>query len=217
MIEKINEVTKEILDLNTEFEVKYRVEPHVLIEFKKIVSEIPSNKTFLYVEGPDYYYTHPNYDNSSFGRYRRPSFGLDNGRSEWTIKFKPRDAKNNMKRIEMNWRVDNTPEADIKRGAELMGFKFNFEIIKSCQIYKFDDATLVFYTVYDVTDNPKSSKIDHFIEIEVSEKMIYEKQLTEDDALAIINKYEKILLPIGINPQKRLRKSLFEMYVRENK
>lgn len=204
----------EQLDLNTEFECKYRVEPQVLVEFKRIVGELPEEKDFLYVEGPDYYYTHPDYDESSFGRYRRPSFGLDGGRAEWTVKFKPKGAKNSIQRLELNWRVDQTPEADIRRGAELMGFVPNFTIIKSCQIYKFKDATLVFYTVYDMAEGGKASKIDHFVEIEVSEKRINEEGLTEDQAWGIIQKYEKVLAPIGVSPQKRLRKSLYDMYKR---
>lgn len=204
----------QVLDQNTEFECKYRVEPHVLIEFKRIVEKLPDIKSFLYVEGPDFYYSHADYDESSFGRYRRPSFGLDGGRAEWTVKFKPKGAKNSIKRIEVNWRVDQTPEDDVKRGAELMGFKLNFSITKNCQIYKFDDATLVFYTVYDTTEGATSQKVDHFCEIEVSEEKIYKEGLTEDQAWAIIEKYEKILAPIGITPQKRLRKSLWDMYKR---
>lgn len=202
------------LDQNTEFECKYRVDPHVQVDFKKLVGDLPNLKSFLYVEGPDFYYSHPDYDDSSFGRYRRPSFGLDGGRAEWTIKFKPKGAKNSIQRLEVNWRVDHTPEEDVKRGAELMGFRPNFSIVKSCQIYKFDDATLVFYTVYDVTDGSTSSKVDHFIEVEVSETMINKEGLTEAQAWNIIEKYERLLAPIGITPQKRLRKSLYDMYKR---
>lgn len=209
----MSETNAKLLDLNTEFEVKYRVEPHVLVEFKQIAGNLPDLLNFLYVEGPDFYYTHSDYEDSSFGRYRRPSFGLDNGRAEWTVKFKPKNAKSSQNRLELNWRVDRTPEEDVKRGAELMGFKFNFSIVKSCQIYKFDDATMVFYTVYDVTDGTTASKVDHFVEIEVCEDKI-RAGLTEDQCWAIIDKYEKILAPIGITPQKRLRRSLFDMYRR---
>jgi hypothetical protein len=38
--------------------------------------------------------------------------------------------------------------------------------------------------------------------------------LTEDQAWAIIEKYEKILEPVGITAHKRLRRSLWEMYKR---
>lgn len=201
------------MDPNTEFECKYRVEPHVLIEFKQIASSQPDLRSFLYVEGPDFYYSHPNFDDRSFGRYRRPSFGLDGGRAEWTVKLFPQGAKNGIKRLEMNWRVDQTPEEDVKRGAEIMGFVFNFSIIKSCQIYKFDDVTLVFYTVYDTTDGATSTKVDHFVEIEVNEKLITDG-LTEEAAWAIIEKYEKPLASIGVTAKKRLRLQLWDMYKR---
>lgn len=202
------------LDRNTEFEVKFRVEPHTLIEFKRIVSELPGDKSLTYVEGPDHYYTHPDYDETSFGRYRKASFGLDNGRAEWTLKFRPKGAKNSIQRLEMNWRVDNTPEEDVLRGAELMGFQRNFSIVKSCHMYKFVDATLVFYTVYDITEGSKSSKVDHFIEIEVCEHLIANQGLTEKDAWAIIEKYEAALAPLDITAKNRLKRSLFDMYVR---
>ena len=74
-----------------------------------------------------------------------------------------------------------------------------------CHIYNFEDATLVFYTVKD------GSKLDHFMEIEVREDM----EFTEDQAWAIIRKWEKELEPLGITAQNRLRKSLFDMYRRE--
>lgn len=205
-----------VMDPNTEFECKYRVDAHVVVEFKKIAGALSNLKSFLYVEGPDFYYSHPDFDERSFGRYRRPSFGLDGGRAEWTVKRFPKGAKNGIKRLEMNWRVDQTPEEDVKRGAEVMGFVFNFSIIKSCQIYKLDDATLVFYTVYDVTDGATSSKVDHFIEIEVREDMIV-KGLTEEQAWAIIEKYEEVLAPVGVTAKKRLRLQLWDMYRREIK
>lgn len=204
----------ENLDPNTEFECKYRVEPHVLVDFKKIAGNLPDLTSFLYVEGPDFYYSHPDFDDRSFGRYRRPSFGLDGGRAEWTVKRFPTGAKNGIKRLEMNWRVDKTPEEDVRRGAEVMGFVFNFSIVKSCQIYKFDDVTLVFYTVYDTTDAVVSSKVDHFIEIEVSEALI-SSGLTDEKAWAIIEKYEGILSPLGVTAKKRLRLQLWDMYSRK--
>jgi hypothetical protein len=73
----------------TEFETKYRVEPHLLTEFKRIVGVMPGLLKFLYVEGPDEYWVR----DGSFARYRRPEHGLDNGRAELTMKTKPEGAK----------------------------------------------------------------------------------------------------------------------------
>lgn len=196
---------------HVEFEAKYRIEGHLLTEFKKLLEALPDNKSFIYVEGPDYYYVREDLDEGSFARYRRPSYGLDNGRCEVTFKIKPKGAKNNIRREEYNWRVDGTPEDTIRQALVAINFKFNFSIFKSCHIYKLGDATLVFYTVYDITEG-KPSKHDNFIEIEVDEKLT--SQLTEEQAYDIIRKYEALLAPLGINSSKRLKRSLFEMYRR---
>jgi predicted adenylyl cyclase CyaB len=193
----------------TEWETKYRIDGHNLFLFKQVVSQLSGVLHFLYVEGPDFYYINP--DREGFARYRKPSFGLDNNRAEITVKFKPKNAKNNIIRKEINVRVDNTPQDAVKELIQSMGYEFNFSIYKSCQIYKMHDATLVFYTVYDTTDG-KPKNQDSFVEIELDEEKI--KDMTEKEAWAVIEKYEKILEPIGINSHKRLRKSLFEMYSR---
>ncbi len=204
----------------TEFETKYRVEDHLLIKFKQLIETLPGEKSFIYVEGPDHYYLHPewffksnpDYDPAgTFVRYRRPSYGLDNDRCEVTWKYKLKTARTNISRVEHNWRVDGTPEANIRLALADSGVIFNFSIIKTCHIYKLEDVTIVFYTVYDTTDG-EPSKAESFLEIEVCEEKT--KGLTEAQAMAIISEYEKKLEPLGINAQKRLRQSLFTMYRR---
>lgn len=197
---------------HVEVETKYRVEAHLLTEFKRIVDGMQGLEKFIYVEGPDYYFTNGKGD--CFIRYRRPSHGLDNGRSEITVKVKPDGAKNNIMRTEVNVRVDQSPEDAVRAFVDLMGYRPNFSIWKACHIYNLHDATLVFYSVFDTTDG-KSSKVDSFVEIEVSEEHV--QNMTEEQAWAIITKYEKALEEVGLNPQKRMRKSLFEMYRREQK
>jgi hypothetical protein len=204
-----------------EFETKYRVEDHQLIEFKQIMDTYAEEKKFIYVEGPDYYWTYPKwwFDNmpewdegGTFIRFRKPSYGLDNGNRQVTWKYKPKDAKNNIQRIENNWDIkDKTEEANIVKQLQCSGARFNFSIVKNCHIYILADATLVFYTVYDTTDG-KPKKADSFVEIEVNEDNM--KFTTEEQAWAVIVKYEKLLESIGLNAQKRLRKSLFAMYRR---
>jgi adenylate cyclase class IV len=193
---------------HTEFECKYRVEPHLLTEFKKIVGNAPDLKKFLYIEGSDEYWIR----GGAFARYRKAEHGLDNGRAELTFKTKPEGAKNNIIRREINWRVDITPTDTIREGLKDLGFEFNFSIWKSCHIYNFEDATLVFYTVFDTTKG-RASKTDSFCEIEITEELV--PSLTEDQAWAIIEKYEKVLEGIDIHPRNRMRRSLFEIYVRE--
>lgn len=205
-----------------EFETKYRVEDHLLIEFKQIVGTLPGEKKFIYVEGPDYYYTYPKWwfehnpqwePNGTFARYRKPSFGLDNGNRQVTWKYKPKEAKNSIQRTENNWDLkDKTDEAVVMHQLQLNCMNFNFSIVKNCHIYILDDATLVFYTVYDTTDG-KPKKTDSFVEIEVKEETM--KSTTEEQAWGVIEKYEKILEGIGLSANKRLRRSLFEMYKRD--
>lgn len=226
----------------TEFETKYRVDPSILTEFKRIMDQMPNLEKFIYVEGPDDYYTNEHITKQlsdfastlkkddreryealiagtvglfpPFMRYRRPSHGLDNDRKELTTKYKQDGSKNNVQREEKNIRVDKTDETTVISFVKDIGYKMNFSIWKTCHIYNFDDATLVFYSVYDTT-NGKASKMDNFVEIEVSEEKV--SGMTEQQAWDIIVKYEKAMETLGIGAKNRLRKSLFEMYRREIK
>lgn len=237
--EEVKEIPRETIAKLTEFETKYRVETHLLTEFKKIVDALPGKKKFVYVEGPDYYFMNSHIlkqysefaeslkkedkeklleliDNTlgkmpTFIRYRKPSHNLDNGRTELATKYKREGAKNNIQREETNVRVDHTDEYSVRNFINNFLYTTNFSIYKTCHIYNFDEVTLVFYSVYDTTDG-KASKTDSFLEIEICEEKISE--MTEEEAWALIVKYEKILESVGINAQKRLRKSLFEMYKR---
>lgn len=227
---------------NTEFETKYRVGAETLTEFKTVADKLPNLQKFIYVEGPDTYYTNEhimkkleafgetlsekNKDSflqvieetigafPPFMRYRRPSHGLDGDRKELTTKYKQSGSKNNIQREEKNIRVDKVDEETIMKFVADLGYKLNFEIWKACHIYNLDDATIVWYQVHDTTAG-KVSKVDYFVEIEVDEESISTK--TEAQAWAIIEKYEKILENVGLSARSRLRKSLFEMYKKDVK
>lgn len=232
----------ELVAKHTEFETKYRVDPASLTEFKQIADRLPNLEKFIYVEGPDTYYTNEHitkrleafaetlseknkeafkalFDETigafpPFMRYRRPSHGLDGDRKELTTKYKQSGSKNNIQREEKNIRVDKVDEDTIMKFVSDLGYKLNFSIWKTCHIYNFSDATIVFYSVYDTT-NGKASKMDTFVEIEVNEEKVSE--MTEKQAFEIIEKYEKALETVGLTAKSRLRKSLFEMYKRDVK
>ena len=193
---------KKKLDKHTEFETKYRVNGNIIFDFKKIIESIEDSCKFLYVQGPDIYFTK---EDGSFLRYRK---GEGEKRAEITMKEKQEGSKYNIKRKEVNWRVDPTPYDTIYEGALMQGYKYNFRIKKFCHIYIFKDACVVFYTVED-----ERCKLDHFIEIELNEETIH--TLTEEEAWEGIKKYEKILEPLGITHRSRLMKSLYEMYVKD--
>lgn len=194
-----------------EFESKYRVEPKVLMPFKVLVEKMPTFQEFVYAEGPDEYFVK---EEDQFIRYRKEAHKGAGARAELTMKIKPPGAKNNIIREEFNVRVDGTPRETIIKFVTALGFKHNFTVAKSCFIYRMKDATLVYYSVADITDGTIKNE-DYFVEIEVSEEKIH--TMTEDEAWEILIKYEKALEDIGVNPQKRLRKSLYEMYRREVK
>jgi hypothetical protein len=128
----------------TEFETKYSTDISHLSSFKAIVENLPGLIDFEYAEGPDTYMTKLD---GSFGRYRRAKYPHGTQYAQWTLKFKPVGAKNNISRLEYNWRVDGTPAQEILDGAVAMGFTFNFKISKQCHIYRFPECTVVFYSV----------------------------------------------------------------------
>lgn len=192
------------LNKHIEFETKYKVDGSKIYQFKDIVSKMAESFTFLYVEGPDFYFTE---SDGSFLRYRKSPMDPD-GRAELTLKKKPLGAHNNIIRIEVNLRVDKNPYDTVHAFVDALGFKFNFKIYKMCHIYYFADANLVFYTV-----TADDKEVQHFIEIEINEEKTH--TLTEDQAWAIIKKYEAILEPLGITYRNRLNKSLYEMYVKD--
>jgi len=191
---------KKKLDKQIEFETKYLVAEATQYKFKDLVAGLSGLIDFLYVEGPDVYWTK---DDDTFQRPRRAALGTDS--CAWlTNKFKQVEG-NNIIRVEHNIRVDSTPQDEIAAYVESMGYKYNFQIYKNCHIYRFNDATLVYYSVKD-----EKGIRNYFVEIEVNESTIH--TLTEMQAWAVVRKYEDVLKPIGISAQHRLRKSLFEIY-----
>ena len=203
-------MSKETLEFH-EFEVKFRMDEAQLNAWKQLIINYKkenedSYKEFIYIDSDDIYYVKDvssedvEYD---FIRYRFSDSKKDK-RAELTTKKKLKDT-NNIKRIEYNVRVDNNSKETVDGFVTGLGYNINFRIMKFVSIYKFKDATLPFYTVVDDSGNRQS-----FCEIEVDEELLH--KIDEEEAWEIVKKYEKILEPLGVSPQKRLRKSLYEMY-----
>ena len=184
-----------------EVEVKFRVDEGKRNDWKQLVESFDGIKEFIYVESDDIYYV----KDEEFLRHRFSNHKKDK-RAELTYKAKTKDG-DNIIRKEVNVRVDANDVATVKEFCESLGFQRNFKIGKYVDIYKFEDATLPFYTV--ITEDGKR---ETFIEIEVDEEKLH--GLTEDEAWDIIKKYEEKLAPLEITHKNRLRKSLFEMYRR---
>lgn len=183
-----------------EFEGKYETDLSMLFVFKELVELSFPEAKFIYVQGPDHFFSHKQKENV-FGRYRKADFG-DNSRAQFTLKEK-HSKSNNIKRTETNWEVGNTPLHEVEKGAEIMGLVKDATIYKYCHIYKLPEVTLVFYTV-----RTEQGRFDHFIEIEVEESL----KITEEQALEILVKYEKVLAPLGVSAKNRLKLSLYERY-----
>ena len=181
-----------------EIETKYDANDIDRLEFKKLAKSF-TPESFIYVESSDIYYINKD---GLFLRHRLPMENSDSPRSELTPKIK-HISQNNIVRTEPNLRVDlNEPER-VESFCKALGFQKNFSIFKMCDIYHYSDVTLVYYTVRD-----ENSKDASFLEIEVKE----DQDISQEQGMLIIQKYEKLLAPIGISAQKRKRLSLFEMY-----
>jgi adenylate cyclase class IV len=188
-----------------EVETKYRADDIALHDFHTLMQKfgLDTPERFLYVSSNDIYFV----KGEEFLRYR-----TGGERREFTYKRKSED-KNNFYRLELNVPAPDSVFIAEKFADDCLGFKRNFDIHKTCWIYHADDAILVYYTVTDKDGNKAN-----FIEIEVKEDLVISnddgthRHLTKDEAWAIITKWEKELSALGISPQNRLRKSLFEMY-----
>lgn len=190
-----NETSKYI-----ELESKFKMELTDLLPFKELVQSMnPDN--FLYIEGPDYYFTKE--DGDTFIRYRVPLGSKGDG--QLTMKKKTNN-NNNVIRIELNVDVINMNLHKATKFAEMLDFKLNFQINKQCHIYMFSDAIVCFYTV----TSPGNKEPLHALEIEVKEEKVDE--LGEEASMEILRSYEKKFEALGISAQRRLKKSLFEMY-----
>jgi adenylate cyclase class IV len=125
-------------------------------------------------------------------------------RGELTIKRKTNKSNNN-DRIEVNLPTAGGNLSAVSTFCSLLGYRLNFEIFKTCNIFWVDKVVLVYYVVFDKELN----ELRRFIEIEADEDLEWE---SEEQAWSEVVKYEKMLEALGITPQNRLRKSLFEIF-----
>jgi adenylate cyclase class IV len=112
---------------------------------------------------------------------------------------------NNNDRIEVNLPTAGGNVNTVSAFCGLLGYKLNFEIFKTCNIFWVDKVVVVYYVVFDKELN----ELRRFIEIEADEDLEWE---SEEQAWNEVVKYEKLFLELDITPQNRLRKSLFEIF-----
>jgi adenylate cyclase class IV len=178
-----------------EIEYKYDGASMEMQKFVDLMETFPIKKKLMVSSYDDYFI-----DNSgNFIRYRHHP-----DRGELTIKRKLSD-KNNNERIEVNVPTAGDNLKAVTAFVDLLGYKHNFGIYKTCKIYWIDKVVMVYYVVYD----KDLKELRRFVEIEADEDLQWE---TEEQAWDEIAKYEKLLEPLGITPKNRLRKSLFEIF-----
>lgn len=177
-----------------ELETKYSADDIDMADFIKLVE--PLNPEWMMVSSFDDYFTN---DKDEFIRYR-----YHDHMGELTIKRKTTDANNN-NRVEVNVPTDGKASAAIDAFCDLLGYKKNFSIFKTCKIAFLEKTVLVYYIVYDKNLNEKQ----RFIEVEAKENYPW---TSEEEAWAEVIKYENMLAPLGISSKNRLKKSLFEIF-----
>lgn len=192
--------TKETEGFNietTELEFKYDGSD---IKLSKFVEFAQSHNPVKRVEGSgwDYYYSGER-QNFEFIRFR---YG---GLAELTIKIKSED-KNNNNRFELDLPLSmNVSHWMVEKFVSLFGFKENFRVYKYFDIYWFEKVDIVYYTIY----NKDLVEIGRRVEIEARKDYPFK---SAEEALLEVRNMEKIMAEIGITPQKRLKKSMWEMF-----
>ena len=178
-----------------EIESKYDAKDIKREHFLTIAESFPVRKK-MNVSSYDTYFMD---DTGDAIRYR-----WTDDRGELTIKRKTNKTNNN-DRIEVNLPTAGGNLSAVSAFCSLLDYKLNFEIFKTCNIFWVDRVVLVYYVVFDKELN----ELRRFIEIEADEDLEWE---SEEQAWNEVVKYEKLFEVLGITPQNRLRKSLFEIF-----
>ena len=181
-----------------EIEFKYRADNISLIDFTDFCVKQGPASTII-ASGYDHFYEKSD-DSGSFCRLR---VGPDS--NQLTFKRKTQD-NNNFVRTEHN--IDLTPETTREQIEALLaefGYKYNTSLFKNCFVYKYDNYTGVYYIVYDTS----MKELGRFVELEMSETYGWS---SEDEAYGQLVLIEKLCKSVGISPQCRVKRSLFELY-----
>ena len=183
----------------SELEFKYKANEILLKDFTALMSTLPITKQ-KDVSSWDHYYVNGVED--EFIRFRESSD------PELTIKRKTNQA-NNWQRVEVDLSLDHTkikPET-VLAWVELLGYKHKRSIYKTCFIFWTEYVNFVYYIVYDNDMNEKG----RFIEVEMNKSCLPKEALNVDNHL---KRGQEVLAKLGLSPQNRLKKSLYELYVK---
>jgi len=184
---------------NVELEYKYKADNVKLTDFLKLMEKLGYEK-YLDISSWDIYYTDVN-DSDSFMRLRLSDT------PELTRKKKTKES-NNWNRVEVDLPLDASrlKVYTVDAFAELIGYKRAKKIYKSCFIYWQKAINYAYYIVYD----EDMKEIGRFVEVEVNKD-----NMPEEVTSMVLNEAEKKLTDLGLTPQNRMKRSLFELFVRE--
>lgn len=189
-----------------ELEYKYKADDVKLDDFVKLMTSLNPTKR-LDISSWDFYYTK---GPDEFIRYRKSA-----NNPELTIKRKVKTT-NNWERLEVDIPLDTNRVGDsgINKFLELLDYNINFKIYKSCFIFWLDNVNYVYYIVYD--ENMKER--GRYVEVEVNKDKVATFNNFEENrdqgATWVLNEAAAKLRDIGITPQNRMKKSLFELFVK---
>jgi adenylate cyclase class IV len=197
------------MDEFSELEFKYKADHIKLTDFISLINKLKYNKR-LDISSWDYYFVNKNLD--SFQRFRQSNT------PELTKKVKTSDG-NNWNRVEVDLPLDpeRITEAIVTKYVELDGYKFNFKIYKTCFIFILDYCNYVLYITYD----ENMAELGRFVEVEINKDKVnylnanYPTIGTQSGAEAFLKAQEKSLSEVGLSPQNRMKKSLYELFVKE--
>lgn len=181
-----------------EIEFKYTADDMKLEDFIAFCEERQPKKQVI-ASGYDHFYETPQ-GSESFCRLR---VGPD--MNQLTFKRKTSES-NNYVRTEHNLDIARKmTRAQVEALCAEFGYTYNTSIFKNCFVYTYDDHVLVYYICYDVNLN----ELGRFFEIEAREDYAWKTETEARDTIAAL---ERICKPLGVSPQGRIKRSLFEMF-----
>lgn len=187
-----------------EIEFKYNADAVKLSDFTAFCGAHNGGAEELRASGFDHFYDNLK-DPDAFGRLR---VGADS--NQLTFKRKTQDT-NNFIRTEHNIDLASwTTRDQIEALFSEFGYRYNTSLFKNCFIYVYDTYTFVYYICYDVN----MKELGRFIEIEMSEQHSW---VNESEAYNHLLVLEKLMKTLGISPQNRIKRSLYELYRKDSK
>lgn len=190
-----------------ELEFKYDGSETSLTDFNKFAESMKPTD-YIEVCSWDIYYAPPVGSEKTTlpFEFMRLRMGI---KPELTIKKKTED-KNNNSRIEIDVPLD--PKASQKDIEEVVrvfckqfGFVENFRVFKYCSIYFYEKFDIVYYIAY----NQNLQEQARFIEIEAMKSYPF---ASPEEALDCIKDIEQKMSVVGLSPQKRMRRSMWERF-----